>query len=1146
MKIAANFVVSTAAFAALVTAAASHAATDLAELPLKAAVLAKPNIVFGTDDSGSMDWETLLPTSSGIMWWNGATGWDSATGKPLFSAATSFSYLFPVGWTPLTSPAGDAPGGGIYGSSDGYYKVVPPTPQFAWLRSPTFNPQYYDTTITYKPWAPGYFGGSLKSFADSPSTAAKIHPTVVGAPTVNLTQDWNATNNAAKWTTSGYRFYVEPGMKVPAGSRVAASSVTSGVCNGSTQDITVELTAASGKRCFASIPYFPATFWNAEACIVDGVNCVLAPDGTTQLKRYEIKPGNTFPSGRNYSDEIQNFANWFTYYRKRKLALAGSMGQVLENLTGVRMGTMLFTDANKSTPPSIVMYDADAVASSSNRLRTLGDFYSLTPDSAGTPTHKTMMVIGDQFNSNTGIVQYACQRNAMMIVTDGFANASGGITPPSYSQATYGAAAPYTTTPSKSLADFGLAYYTRQLRASGGSALAAGKVPPSTSTAPNADKNTNLHVNTYGMSLGLSGTYWPPTIDPFVSAPTWPSPVADTPTMLDDLYHATVNGRGKMFLATNPTSTAAGLSAAIKDILDQVGAQGGVAVSTVNLQRGDSRAYFGTYNPAGWSGDLTANAINPASGEVSTTAAWSAGSILLARGWGTRIIASYDGSSGVPFTAGSVGAIVNPGGAWGTTAEVIDYLRGDRTHEGTKFRTRTSLIGAVINAEPVVARDDSVAYFASGEGMLHAIDTSTAGAGQELWAFVPHEVLSDIGATSARGYTFKTRLDGTPVIGKTGPGSKLLVAGMGAAGKSYYAIDVSTPRALTSDTMLAAAVKWQFPAAGDSSTQAKVGQTVGRPVVVRVPGGAYKVLVTSGYNDSLNDKKGRLWILNPATGAIEHVFEADAGAVDAGLAQVTPFVENDGTVKVVYGGDLRGNLWKFDLVTRPATGTKIATLKDAGGNAQPITAAPEVINYAGKRIILVGTGRLLDITDFGKTTPTQSFYAIADGAAIGSVRGGSLVAHTYTKASDTTSTVTVDWSTQRGWYMDLPSGEQANTRPAVARGVITFVTNLAGATDCTASSRLYALDVLTGNKFDGASFVGTTIATNAMSSGVNLLLTSGTGTPGGGGGGGGGGSDECQHIVGSGQDADGKSWKRQITQCVTITPSKNAWREVRR
>lgn len=55
MKIAANFVVSTAAFAALVTAAASHAATDLAELPLKAAVLAKPNIVFGTDDSGSMD-----------------------------------------------------------------------------------------------------------------------------------------------------------------------------------------------------------------------------------------------------------------------------------------------------------------------------------------------------------------------------------------------------------------------------------------------------------------------------------------------------------------------------------------------------------------------------------------------------------------------------------------------------------------------------------------------------------------------------------------------------------------------------------------------------------------------------------------------------------------------------------------------------------------------------------------------------------------------------------------------------------------------------------------------------------------------------------------------------------------------------------
>ena len=51
---------------------------------------------------------------------------------------------------------------------------------------------------------------------------------------------------------------------------------------------------------------------------VDGVNCVDGPAGSGyKLKRYEIKSGNTFPSGRSYASELQNFANWYTYYRTR-------------------------------------------------------------------------------------------------------------------------------------------------------------------------------------------------------------------------------------------------------------------------------------------------------------------------------------------------------------------------------------------------------------------------------------------------------------------------------------------------------------------------------------------------------------------------------------------------------------------------------------------------------------------------------------------------------------------------------------------------------------------------------------------------------------------------------------------------------------
>jgi type IV pilus assembly protein PilY1 len=133
--------------------------------------------------------------------------------------------------------------------------------------------------------------------------------------------------------------------------------------------------------------------------------------------------------------------------------------------------------------------------------------------------------------------------------------------------------------------------------------------------------------------------------------------------------------------------------------------------------------------------------------------------------------------------------------------------------------------------------------------------------------------------------------------------------------------------------------------------------------------------------------------------------------------------------------------------------------------------------------------------------------------------------------------------------MDLPAGEQENTRPVLTRGAIAFVTNVAGSSDCSASSYLYVLDVLNGQRYAGAAYVGTQISPTVNSSGLNALLTadngSGSGASGGASGNG-GGSTNCSRIVGSGQTADGVSWKRDITSCVTINPSKNAWREIRR
>lgn len=1112
-------------------------ATDVAELPLKASVLAKPNVIFGMDDSGSMDWEFLLDTNSGLFWWDGSDGWSSGSGKPRASKHSDYygyAYLFPVG----PSGGGSNQGGQLYAYNSTNGLALPPTNQFAWLRSSKFNPLYYDSTVTYKPWSPAYHDGAVRNYGNASTTATLSHPAYTAGPSLNVSATWDST--AGDWTSNGFRFYVQQGMKVPIGARVNATSSSSEVCNGGTaRTLTAELTVTNGRACWASIAYYPATFWHAENCTI-GADCVLAPDGTTKLKRYEIKSGNSFPSGRSYANELQNFANWFSYYRKRKLMLAASMGAVLEDLTGLRLGQMRFTDESASTP-TVTMYDADNANASSNGRRVAGDFYKNALAAEGTPTHATVKHIAKQFNENTNIVQYACQRNSMFIVTDGFSNTTS-ITPPSWdagkSASTWGDGAPYQTTANGTLADLALRYYTNRLR----TGLAAGKVPPSSSSAPNADKNTDLHINTYAISLGVRGSLWPTTVDPFVTAPTWTTPVADDPSLIDDQYHATINGRGLMYLATNPTETAAGIKAVLNDIISQRGAQGGVAVSSVNLSRGDNRAYFGTYNPSGWQGDITAHPINAATGVVDPdNTLWSASQQLAVRAWSDRVIASAIGSAGIGFTAAAAGATVNPGDVYGNTADVINYLRGDRSLEGTSFRTRQSLIGAIISSEPAVQRAQSVIYVQSGEGMLHAIDTETATAGKELWAFVPPGALGAIGGTSPRSYVFQTQLDGSPSLG-TYAGGTVLVAGMGAAGRSFYALDVSSPRALT-ETQLASKYLWQFPAAGDGATAAKVGQALGRPRIAKTSGDGYVVLLTSGYNNTA-DGRGRLWMVNASTGTVIHEFDTGVGALgaEAGLAQVTAYQENNGTVRYVYGGDLLGNVWRFDLQEKGSP-VRLATLKDAGNVVQPVTAPPELSQIDGKRVVFIGTGRILDIGDFGSTN-TQTMYAIADGTTLANPRS-SLVAQVYNAGADTITGNAVDWATDRGWYVDLPAGEQANTQPAIAYGALAFVTNVAGGTDCTASSKLYVLSLLTGGYSEDVGYISATISDTAMASRVTAVVTNDTVPVGDNGG---GDPRDCTGggVAFVGQDADGNSNCKKGPSGKQITPAKNAWREIRR
>ncbi|CAD5371833.1 Type IV fimbrial biogenesis protein PilY1 [Rubrivivax sp. A210] len=1164
-------------------------ATNLAELPLKASVLAKPNVIIGMDDSGSMGSEIMIYTNDGAFWWDynrsspalsGGWGTDSnhpntalrSLTAPWFNATggvgtqgsaswRKFVFLFPNGYS---STAGS--GTRTYADVSYDHFAVMPTREFAFLRwagvyknangayqqppadpaqSTMHNPLYYNTLVTYQPWAPAQLASGAVAPAAAASTAAKSHP-VLGTSTMNLTTDVVTPLNSSSNPLANWVFMAFPGMKLPAGAKYRecdASNATTG-CGSWTNVGTSDIAADSGHTTQVAVTYFPATFWIKETCTPESSSvlndtCVDLPGGGT-LKRYQIKSGNTFPSGRSYSAEMQNFANWWQYYRKRRLMLAGAMGDTMEGLTGMRLGVVPFS----SLTGNVTMYDADATLASGalGRARVAGIFYEVDT-SGGTPTRETLKYIGEQFKrtDKTGtaynMIQYACQRNNAFLVTDGFANNSS-VTPPAYdtgkSASNWGSDAPYAWSFSHNgvLADLALRYYTNNPRPATDTTngMVTGALP-----ATPTDTNTNLHINTYGLTLGARGTmFLSESSTPPTTAAAWPDPNADrSPLSVDDLWHATLNGRGKMYLANTPEETALRVRAGLDEILNQVAAQGAIAVSAVNLDRSDRQAYMGMYNPRGWAGDLTANAINTATAAVSSTANWRASTLLAARDWTTRVIFSSDASAGVDFSDANVGALVNPDtAAFPSNAAVVDYLRGSRTGEGSTFRTRSSLIGAVVNAEPVLAREETTVYLASGDGMLHAFDTVT---GAEQWAYAPPDTLAKLGASVQRGWIYQTVLDAAPTYAKLSTNAKLLVGGLGAAGTSYYALDVSSPKNLDATTA-AAQYRWIFPTAADTTTRAKVGYTVGQPVITRTSADGDVVLVTSGYDNGRvrGDGKGRLWVLNAATGAVIKTFRTTAGDVypgqEAGLTHVSAFKESDGTARYAYGGDLLGNLWKFDLA-RTGSGELdaelLATLKDTSDNLQPVTAPPELALVGSQRVVLVGTGRLLDITDFGSSR-VQTFYAIADGSTLTNART-SLSRQVYNgRVADTMTNTTFDWSSGRGWYMDLAAGEQANTAPSVVYGSVAFVTNVNGGADCSQGSYLYLLDIGTGAKVSTSSFISQTIATDATSSRVLALrVVSG-------------------RVIGTTHRSDNTVYQRELPVGQVITPAKNAWKEIRR
>ena len=365
--------------------------------------------------------------------------------------------------------------------------------------------------------------------------------------------------------------------------------------------------------------------------------------------------------------------------------------------------------------------------------------------------------------------------------------------------------------------------------------------------------------------------------------------------------------------------------------------------------------------------------------------------------------------------------------------------QGKELARGGRLRDRSSRLGDIVNSrlwytgtpndahsgadyasfrqpEPRGVGDrPHMLYVGANDGMLHgfiaadwtdAISRRTFAGGTETMAFIPQGIAENqLHHLSNPGYRHRYFVDGSPFtgdakVGQPGTWATVLVGSLGAGGKGYFVLDVSKPvhmrevpisdlvhvdaTARPDDPDLGHIIS---PPATDSHNAARSSQ------IVQMNNQRWAVLLGNGYN---SQNEAPVLLVQFLDGAKEVVPLSPCRQPIAsfhcnfkggnGLSTPRPVdMDGDGRMDVAYAGDLRGNLWKFDLASADPMAWKTAfgsqpffVAARMDGSTQPITTAPLALHPPeGGTMLLFGTGRNLTAGD-ATSTEVHSIYALHD------------------------------------------------------------------------------------------------------------------------------------------------------------------------
>ncbi|MDH5631850.1 MAG: PilC/PilY family type IV pilus protein [Gammaproteobacteria bacterium] len=539
----------------------------------------------------------------------------------------------------------------------------------------------------------------------------------------------------------------------PAGVSASTTIDASGAvtnCNDAGYNGTLNATAIN-------YAYFPWTDTDADGQWDSGECGLTDSEGVTWAELASTGT-TTVPA----TEQQRNFANWYTYYRKRDFVMKRAVTEL--TYTGRhRMGFSTLWNNNgvavqvNNIDNISVPVDPVAQADKEKMLRHLSNIgpASTTPlRTALRNTGKYFEGINDTDVKNvlfssapshpnsfkaTGLSPILdanhggeCQQNFTILLTDGEYNGPAiGMANTDGDSNTSFDGTPFADGFSDTLADVAMNYYERDLAPS-----LADDVP----VLENVDEAAHQHMVTFTVSFGLTGALDPfntktpadnSDSDPRATGFAWPDPadgINDVQNRIDDLWHAAYNGRGQFMSASDGQKLIKAFEDALSNINQRAGSASAIAVSTGAVST-DTRLYQSTFDSGTWEGHLFALQFD--SFDIINSGDWGgppsdAAEVLKTQNWNTgRHIVTWNPAAlapdGTAFRWNTIGASQqaalidgatdgtgNPDAVLGQ--QRLEFIRGDHGNESKsgsgKFRSRGPggqefKLGDIVHSSPL-------------------------------------------------------------------------------------------------------------------------------------------------------------------------------------------------------------------------------------------------------------------------------------------------------------------------------------------------------------------------------------------------------------------------------------------------------------